>query len=108
MEAQHIQDDSLDTWAYVEVFGHTRLAGRVTIRKFGTSVMFQVDVPKGDVEISHSELFNPSAIFSIKPTTEDWCRKFVKTQRIENILPYIPEDRQLVHEDQGSFNESAF
>lgn len=65
MNAQSIpaNDEEVNGWFYVEVFGHTQLAGRVTTRKFGSSVMFQVDVPKGETEFSHSQLFSPSSIF---------------------------------------------
>lgn len=87
----------INAWCYVEIFGHTRLAGRVTTKKFGAQIMFQVDVPKGEMEFSHSELFSPNAIFSIKPTTEEWCRKWNAAYRGQTslILPYVPEARQL-------------
>lgn len=86
--------DEISTWALLEVFGHTKVAGRLTTRKLGTEVMFQVDVPKGDCEFSHSELYSPKSIFAIKPTTETWCRRWAKAavtyQR--DVLPYIPSE----------------
>jgi hypothetical protein len=86
------EQESVNTWAYVELFGHQKIAGRVTTRKLGTEVMFQVDVPKGDAEFSHSELFNPKAVFSIKPTTEEWCRKWAHVaENHRAVLPYIPK-----------------
>jgi hypothetical protein len=92
--------EDINTWAYIELFGHSKIAGRVTTRKLGTEVMFQVDVPKGleGAEFSHSQLFSPKAIFSINPTTEEWCRKFANAakQYGKEVLPYIPENRQLV------------
>lgn len=87
--------ETLETWAYIEIMGHSRIAGRVSERKMGTQIMLQVDVPKDEKEFSHSELFSPSAIFSIKPTTEEWCRKFVKARVNYDILPFIPRERQL-------------
>lgn len=86
--------ENLDCFALVEVFGHTKVAGRVTTRKVGVNVMFQVDVPKGDKdEFSHSQLFSPAAVFSINPTTEEWCRRWAKAAKDYNHspLPYIPE-----------------
>ena len=93
--------ESIDAWAYVELFGHTKIAGRVTTRKLGTEVMFQVDVPKGETEFSHTQLFSPKAIFSINPTTEDYCRRFANAakQYGRDVLPYIPETRQLAEAD---------
>ena len=42
------KSEQLEAWALVEIFGHDKIAGLVTSRKFGTSIMFQVDVPKVD------------------------------------------------------------
>lgn len=85
-------DQPLNAWAYVELFGHTKTAGLITTRKFGTEEMFQVDFPKGETEFSHSQLFNPKAVFSIRPTTEKWCREFAAyiTKQEVPLLPYIP------------------
>lgn len=100
MDEAHVvnsSDESIDCWAYVEIFGHHQVAGRVSSRKFGTQIMFQIDVPKDGEGFSHSELYSPNSIFSIKPTTEAWCRKFQKARAEyrHDILPYIPESRQL-------------
>jgi hypothetical protein len=91
--------EAIDTWAFVEVFGHQQVAGRLSTRKFGESVMFQIDVPSGEKEMGFSRLFSPSAIFSITPTTEEWCRRY-QTSAERNaypILPYIPSPKPLRH-----------
>ncbi len=99
MESTYLDPNSEDinTWAYIEIFGHDCLAGRISTRKLGTEIMFQVDVPKGDTEFSHSEFFSPKSIFSIKPTTEDYCRQFTKARSSfsRQVLPYIPQSNQL-------------
>jgi hypothetical protein len=104
-------EETVDCWAYVEVFGHNQLAGRLTTRKFGTQIMFQIDIPKGDTELSHSELFSPNSIFSIKPTTEAWCRKYsafkMKHGDFE-ILPYIPQERQLQESPKSERPEEEY
>jgi len=89
-------EDNLDCWALVEIFGHTKVAGRVSARKVGVNVMVQVDVPRVGGGISHSQLFGPAAIFSINPTTEDWCRRWAAAAAHYNRspLPYIPEEAQ--------------
>lgn len=99
MENQNILIDKdteqIDTWAYLEIMGHDQIAGRVSERKVGIQVMLQVDVPKGEKDFNYSKLFSPSSIFSILPTTEEWCRKYVNNHRNLSVLPYIPEQRQL-------------
>jgi hypothetical protein len=89
--------EGIDSWALLELFGHSKVAGRLTSRKLGTEIMFQVDVPRGATEFSHSELYSPKAVFAIKPTTEDWCRRWsvYAAKTIRDVLPYVPESRQL-------------
>lgn len=101
--------EEINTWAFVEIMGHSKIAGRVTTRKLGTQVMFQIDVPKGESEFSHSKLYNPSSIFSIQPTSEQWCRKWAKAacEMQHDVLPYIPEARQLSNAVQDE-NDSEF
>jgi len=107
MEAENIQrqvidstEEAIQTWAFVEIFGHHKVAGRLSTRKLGTSVMFQIDVPKDAAEFSHSELYGPASIFSIKPTTEDWCRRWAKAAKAYDHapLPYIPEASKQIEE----------
>lgn len=89
----------IDIWAFVEVFGHQQIAGRLSTRKFGNDVMFQIDVSSGDKEMGYSRLFSPAAIFSVTPTTEEWCRNWQKSaeKNCYPILPYIPAPRPLRH-----------
>jgi len=91
------QSETIEGWFYVEIFGHTVTAGRLTTRKLGTQIMFQIDVPLGEAEFSHSELYSPASVFSMKPTTEEWCRDFSRTRMSYEhpVLPYIPKPRQL-------------
>src|SRR5205807_925876 len=80
----------------VEIMGHTKVAGRVTTRKVGVNVMFQVDVPKGDEkEFSHSRLFSPAAVFSIIPTTEEWCRRWAKAAKDYRVGRGLGKRRRL-------------
>jgi hypothetical protein len=99
--------ETIETWAFVEIMGHSKIAGRVSERKVGVQVMLQVDVPKADEGLAFTKLYNPSSIFSITPTTEEWCRKFVKARVEYPVLPYIPESRQLQEPKMtnGFYNE---
>lgn len=107
MSNEHIFIDKsqevIETWAFVEIMGHNKVAGRVSERKVGVAVMLQVDVPNADEGFSHSQLFSPQAVFSILPTTEEWCRKFSKARVDYSPLPYIPPTRQLSdgHDNTG-------
>lgn len=90
--------EHLESWALVEIFGHDKLAGLVTTRKFGTETMFQVDVPKpGGEGFAYSRLLNPKAVFALQPTNEAWCRRWATeaAKYDRSPLPYIPEERQI-------------
>ena len=96
-----------EIWAYVEIFGHNRTVGRISERKMGVNIMLQIDVPKGENEFSHSELYSPASIFSIKPTTEKWCRKFAKlASGPYDVLPYIPVERLSAHSEDDPEREN--
>lgn len=104
--------ENLDCWALLEIFGHTKVAGRVSTRKVGVNVMIQVDVPNDGDGLSHSQLFGPSAIFSITPTSESWCRRWAKAAKAYErpVLPYIPAEptapRQIKGGDDDNPEES--
>lgn len=101
--------EHLESWALVEIFGHDKLAGLVTTRKFGTEMMFQIDVPKPDGEgFAYSRLLSPKAVFAIQPTNEDWCRRWAKaaSEYDRSPLPYIPEPAKLAPaEEPGDDDE---
>lgn len=102
------QAEALNSWALVEIFGHDKIAGHVTSRKFGTEAMFQVDVPNPDGPgFAYSRLLNPKAIFSIQPTNEDWCRRWATAaaKYQKPVLPYIPDPRQIGTGNPGDEEE---
>lgn len=96
-------EEQIETWAYVEIMGHTKVAGRISERKIGIQIMFQIDVPKPDEGFSHTVIYSPSSIFSIQPTTEEWCRKWIGTRVNYDVLPYTPQMRQL--QSQNEYDE---
>ena len=103
MEPQQIEstvinstDEALDFWAFVEIMGHTKIAGRLTTRKLGVSVMLQVDVLKPDGSgTAYSKLYSPSSIFSVSPVSRDYCLKWAveSTKYKFAPVPYIEPER---------------
>jgi len=61
----------LDLFAIVELFGHTKMAGKVTEHSMGPATFIRVDVPETTQQPSFTRLLNPSAIYAINPTTQD-------------------------------------
>jgi hypothetical protein len=59
-------------WAIVELFGHQRIAGRISEQTFGGASLVRVDVPevtRGDrTIIAHTRSFGGGAIYAV-----NWC-----------------------------------
>jgi hypothetical protein len=76
-----------EEWAVLELFGHQRLAGLVTEVQLGGASFVRVDVP-GDTKKAAAKLtkmYNPSAIYSITPVTEETARMVAKSVSGEPI-----------------------
>lgn len=97
-------EENLEAWCFVEIMGHNQLAGRVSTRKFGVNVMIQIDVPKDPEGIAYTKLYGPASIFSITPTSEEYCRQWARTAaRHFPVVPYIPEARPALGPGLGDF-----
>ena len=60
-----------ETWAIVELFGHTTIAGFVSEQEVGGASMIRVDVPKVNGREPFTKFFGSGAIYGITPTTEE-------------------------------------
>jgi hypothetical protein len=80
------QTTALDTWAIVELFGHKKLAGKLTEQTFGTATMFRLDVPETDqggvFTKPYTKLIGVSSIYCITPVTEPVGRATVLGSRL--------------------------
>ena len=99
-----IVQEKFDCWALMELFGHTRFAGRVVEQQIGGSSFIRLDVPevvvvssKGtDTYPPFTKFFGPGAIYSITPVEESVARKLVASLRAEAIQTWnFPNLRQL-------------
>lgn len=58
-------------WALVELFGHQRIAGKVTESEIGGGKFLRVDVPTVGDRQALTKYYGPSAIYGITPVTEE-------------------------------------
>ena len=70
--------EKFDVWALVELFGHSRIAGRVTERNLGGAAFLQVDVPETEKNPAFTRVLNPSAIYAINPIDETTARNYAE------------------------------
>jgi len=60
-----------ESWAIVELFGHSTIAGFVSEQEIAGSSMIRVDVPKINDREPFTRIFGHGAIYGITPTTEE-------------------------------------
>ncbi len=66
--------EQFKTWAMVELFGHTRIAGLVQEMNISGGAMVRIDVPQINDEPAFTRIVNVSAIYAINPMTEESAR----------------------------------
>jgi len=57
--------------AVVELFGHQRIAGKVTEQSIGVATFIRIDVPETTQQPKFTRIVNPTAIYAINPVTEE-------------------------------------
>lgn len=63
--------EKLELFAIIELFGHQKMAGKVTEQSIGPATFVRVDVPETTTQPSFTRLLNPSAIYAINPCTKE-------------------------------------
>jgi len=66
--------ERFDSWAIVELFGHTRVAGRVTNQSIGGCSFVRVDVPETKNGQAFTKLYGSGAIYGMTLTDEQTAR----------------------------------
>lgn len=99
-----MENQKLELFALVELFGHTRIAGKVTEQTVGSSTFIRVDVPETNSQPSFSRLLNPSAIYAINPVTELVAKEMA--ERIETA-PIESWDINRLHQKLIEMKEAS-
>jgi hypothetical protein len=104
-------------WALVELFGHQRIAGKVTESEIGGGKFLRVDVPAVGDRQALTKYYGPSAIYGITPVTEETA--LALAQRIDAAPVTAWDARSLLaekspqrlsagehpHDDQDEFED---
>lgn len=61
--------EKFEAYALVELFGHQRMAGKVTEQSIGGASFIRIDVPETSRQPGFSRILNPSSIYAINPIT---------------------------------------
>ena len=67
------QKESFDQFAILQLFGHQRIAGRVTEANIGGSSFVRVDALTAEGEVAFTRYYGSGAIYSISPVSKEVC-----------------------------------
>ena len=109
-----MENKTFEEWAIVEIFGHQRIAGRVSEQTIGGCSFVRVDVPECPKHQAFTKLYGQGAIYAMTITDEKTARMAAESyapepmdqwtvQRMIERLP-APDDRvrdQRGHEEDG-------
>jgi len=87
------QTPTFETFAIVELFGHARIAGRVSEQVIAGQGFLRVDVPGLPADRYHelpfSRMYGPSAIYSITPVSEEIAIRAAQSMRVPPVSVYL-------------------
>ena len=69
-----VKPETIDTWAIVELFGHSRIAGKIYEKPIAGTNMLVVDVPETKKQPAFTRMLGGAAIYAINPCTEELAR----------------------------------
>jgi len=88
-------EGKLEFFGLVELFGHQKIAGKVTEATIGGCSFVRVDIPGSDDTQAVTKYYGNGAIYSITPVSEEVVDVFVKRYKPTPINVYMPEIKQI-------------
>lgn len=64
------QTQRFDNWCIVELFGHSKIAGKCTEENIAGTNMLRVDVPETSIQPPFTKYYGSAAIYAINPVDE--------------------------------------
>lgn len=86
-------DTKFESWAIVELFGHQRIAGRVSEQAIGGCNFLRVDVPEAGGVAAFTKFYTQGAIYCLTPCDEATARQAVEHFRAQPINEFVLPSR---------------
>ena len=86
-----MDNDKFETWGVVELFEHSRIAGKISEATIGGCSFVRVDVPEVGGRPAFSKLYGNGAIYSMTPTSEEVVMAALKSIHEAPLNVYMPE-----------------
>lgn len=105
-EDGQVSDETKDTWAIVEIMGHSRFAGRVSQDTSLGVALLRVDVPAVGEAQAFTKLFGSAAIFGVTPCTEATAREAAAEFRARPVsLFHVDHQPRLPFQEAEDWDE---
>lgn len=82
------ENEKFEQWCVVELFGHQRIAGKVSEQVIAGQGFIRVDVPAVGGKDGYTKLYGSGAIYAISPVDEETCRLAVANVYQAPVEPY--------------------
>jgi hypothetical protein len=91
-EAQAMEtSEKFESWAILEIFGHTQIAGKVTEASIGGCAFVRVDVPEINGAEAFTKFYGDGAIYSLTPCSEEAARIAATHIKAAPVSIWMPE-----------------
>lgn len=80
---------AFESWAIVELMGHSRIAGKVSEETIAGAALLRVDVPQTERSVPYTKFYSAGAIYCITPTDEGTATLAAQQFDLPPISPYI-------------------
>ena len=81
----NMEQEKFDLWCVVELFGHSRIAGRCTEQNVAGTNMLRIDVPDTSNQPGFTRFFSSGAIYAINPVSEEVARQMAENLQIQPV-----------------------
>ena len=89
-----------ESWAIIELFGHSQIAGKVMEESIGGCSFLRVDVPECDGQPGFTKFFGNGSIYSMTPCGEQIARAALKQINHAPINVYIPSLAKILNQQK--------
>ena len=66
-----------ESWAYVELFGHSRLVGKVSEATIGGCSFLRLDVPEVKGNPAFTKYYGNGAVYAMTPLSEEAAQEYM-------------------------------
>lgn len=98
-------ENKFDLWAIVELFGHQKIAGRVTEQNIAGTNMLRVDVPASGEITAFTRFLGSAAIYAINPVDEVTAKAFAERLQVQPITVW--DIREIIKKNQDKLLPKA-